>query len=57
MKRATATAAKYEWQGASMKDGFCSLAFPPGGKKEPLVEGPEEKIKVQVAKLIEGSSH
>lgn len=57
MKWATAAAAKYEWQGASMKDGFCSLAFPPGGKKELLVEGLEEKIKVQVAKLIEGSPH
>lgn len=46
-----------QWQGASTKDGFCSLAFPPGGKKEPLVEGLEEKIKVQVVRLTEGSPH
>lgn len=31
-----------------MKDGTCFLDFPPGWKKELVVEGLEKKIKVQV---------
>lgn len=52
-----ATAAKPEWQRASRGDGFLSLAFPPGEKKKLLVKGLKEKIKVQVVRLAEGSSH
>lgn len=43
LKWAPAATAKYRWKGASTKDGFCSLPFPHGGKKEPLVEGLEKE--------------